>query len=160
MQVEAAVIGTGWCGGIRAETLSRSALVGKLHICELRADRLAQVHKLTAAATATRDHRDIINNRSIAVVYISTTPEETHFPLARDCLNAGKHVFLEKPIALELWEADALITLARRNGLKFTIGYSQRFNTKIAYAKKKIADGTLGKPVSVMVSRHLSRTLG
>ena len=52
---------------------------------------------------------------------------------------------LEKPIALELWEADELIKLAKRNNLKFTIGYSQRFNTKIAYAKKKITDGTLGK---------------
>ena len=67
---------------------------------------------------------------------------------------------LEKPIALELWEADELITIAKRNNLKFTIGYSQRFNTKIAYAKKKIADGTLGKVVSVLVSRHLSRALG
>ena len=55
---------------------------------------------------------------------------------------------LEKPIALELWEADELIMLAKRNNLKFTIGYSQRFNTKIAYAKKKITDGTLGKVVS------------
>ena len=52
---------------------------------------------------------------------------------------------LEKPIALELWEADELIQLAKRNNLKFTIGYSQRFNTKIAYAKKKIIDGTLGQ---------------
>ena len=67
---------------------------------------------------------------------------------------------LEKPIALELWEADELIQLAKRNNLKFTIGYSQRFNTKIAYAKKKITDGTLGKVVSVLVSRHLSRALG
>ena len=69
-------------------------------------------------------------------------------------------MLLEKPIALELWEADELITLAKRGGLKFTIGYSQRFNPKFAYAKKKITDGTLGKVVSVMVSRHLSRSLG
>src|SRR3569833_3123045 len=94
------------------------------------------------------------------VVYISTTPEQTHYPIARDCLRAGKHVLLEKPTAMEFWEADELITLAKRGGLKFTIGYSQRFNTKVAYAKKKITDGTLGKVVSVMVSRHLSRSLG
>src|SRR4030095_12816158 len=160
MQLEVAVIGTGWCGGIRAETLSRSALVSKLHICEIRPDRLGEVRAPHNPATATLDYQDIINNPRISVVYICTTPEHTHFPIARDCLQAGKHVLLEKPIALELWEADTLITLAKRGNLKFTIGYSQRFNTKIAYAKKKIADGTLGRPVSVMVSRHLSRSLG
>src|SRR5262247_3693820 len=159
-QVEAGVIGTGWCGGIRAETLSRSALVDKLHICEIRPDRLAEVKALTNPATATLDYQDFIKNDNIRIVYICTTPETTHYPIARDCLRAGKHVLLEKPIALEFWEADELITLAKRNNVKFTIGYSQRFNPKVAYAKKKIADGTLGKVVSVMVSRHLSRSLG
>jgi predicted dehydrogenase len=158
--LECAVIGTGWCGGIRAETLSRSALCKKLHICEIRPDRLAEVKALTNPATATFDYHDIIKNDDISVVYISTTPESTHYPIARDCLRAGKHVLLEKPIAMELFEADELIETAKRRGLKFTIGYSQRFHTKFAYAKKKITDGTLGKPVSVMVSRHLSRSLG
>src|SRR4030081_3791489 len=159
-RVEVAVIGTGWCGGIRAETLSRSSLVDKLHICEIRPDRLAEVKTLTNAATATLDYRDIVKNDRIKVVYISTTPESNHYPIARDCLRVGKHVLLEKPIAIELFEADELIEIAKRANLKFTIGYSQRFNPKLAYAKKKISDGTLGKPGSVMVSRHLSRSLG
>jgi predicted dehydrogenase len=159
-QVEVAVIGTGWCGGIRAETLSRSALVDKLHICEIRPDRLAEIETLTRPATATLDYQDIVNNPNIAVVYVCTTPEQNHYPITRDCLKAGKHVLLEKPIALQLWEADELITLAKRGRRKFTIGYSQRFNPKFAYARKKITDGTLGKVVSVMVSRHLSRSLG
>jgi myo-inositol 2-dehydrogenase/D-chiro-inositol 1-dehydrogenase len=158
--VEAAVIGVGWVGGTRAETLSRTALVDKLHLCEIRPERLAEVKKLYKPATATLDYNDIINNPNISVVYISTTPESNHYPICRDCLKSGKNVMLEKPIALELWEADELIMLAKRNNLKFTIGYSQRFNTKIAFAKKKITDGTLGKVVSVLVSRHLSRSLG
>src|SRR6476660_19796 len=131
-QVEVAVIGTGWCGGIRAETLSRSALVDKLHVCEIRPERLAEIKALTRPATATLNYQDIIGNDDISVVYVCTTPESNHFPITRDCLKAGKHVLLEKPIALELWEADELILLAKRNGLKFTIGYSQRFNPKIA----------------------------
>ncbi len=159
-QVEVAVIGTGWCGGIRAETLARSALVDKLHICEIRPERLAEVKALTNPATATTDYQDIVKNPAIEVVYISTTPEQTHYPIARDCMRAGKHVLLEKPIALELAEADELIALSHQKGVKFTIGYSQRFNPKIAYAKKSIMDGTLGKVVNVMVSRHLSRNLG
>src|SRR5262245_25364858 len=94
--VEAAVIGTGWCGGIRAETLSRSALVDKLHICEIRPDRLAEVRALTRPSTATFDYQDIVRNDNISVVYISTTPDSNHYPITRDCLRAGKNVLLEK----------------------------------------------------------------
>src|ERR1700675_3313769 len=159
-EVEVAAIGVGWVGGTRVETLSRTALVDKLHICDIKPERLAELKARYQAATATLDYQDIIKNDNISVVFISTTPETNHYPIARDCLKAGKHVMLEKPIALELFEADELIEIARRGNLKFTIGYSQRFNTKLAYARKKIADGTLGRPVSVMVSRHLSRGLG
>ena len=159
-QVDVAVIGTGWCGGIRAEALAKSALVDRLHICEIRPDRLAEVKALTNPVTATLHHQEIIDHPDISVVYISTTPEGTHYPIARDCLKVGKHVLLEKPIALELWEADELIGIAEEKHLKFTIGYSQRFNPKIAYAKKSIAEGKLGNVVNVLVSRHLSRSLG
>jgi predicted dehydrogenase len=159
-QVEVGCIGVGWIGGLRAEMLARTALVDKLHLCDIRPDRLAEVKALYKPATATLDYNDIINNPNISVVFVSTTPEANHYPIARDCLKGGKNVMLEKPIALELWEADELIHIAKQNNLKFTIGYSQRFNTKIAYAKKKIVDGTLGNVVSVLVSRHLSRALG
>src|SRR5271155_2843671 len=158
--VEAGVIGVGWIGGLRADTLSRTALVDRLHLCDIKPDRLAEVTKLYKPATSTLDYNDLIKNDNIRVVYVSTTPEANHYPIARDCLKSGKNVMLEKPIALELWEADELIQLSNRNNLKFTIGYSQRFNPKVAFAQKKITDGTLGKVVSVLVSRHLSRELG
>lgn len=145
---------------MRAETLARSALVDKLHICEIRPNRLEEMRALTNPATATLDYQDIVRNPAIEVVYISTTPEPTHYPIARDCLKAGKHVLLEKPIAMDLSEADDLINISRETGVKFTIGYSQRFNPKVAYARKAVAEGKLGKVVNVMVSRHLSRSLG
>src|SRR5260370_32073979 len=80
--------------------------------------------------------------------------------MARDFLAAGKHVFLEKQIAVEFTEADELINLCKTKGLKFSIGYSQRFNPKYAYVRKLIRDGTIGKPVSALVSRHITRGLG
>ena len=75
-----------------------------VHICEIRPERLEEVRQLTNPATATLDYKDIVNNPNIDVVYISTTPEQTHYPIARDCLKAGKNVLLEKPIAMELAE--------------------------------------------------------
>jgi predicted dehydrogenase len=69
-------------------------------------------------------------------------------------------VLLEKPMALELEEADELIALSRQKKLAFTIAYSQRFNPKFVYIKRSLEDGTIGEPVSALVSRHITRNLG
>jgi predicted dehydrogenase len=159
-QINVGIIGTGWCGGIRAETCASNPVVGNLHIAEVKPERLAEVAKATGAKTATTDYRELLKVREIDAYMISATPETNHYPMARECLLAGKHVFLEKPIAIELHEADELIAIARRNKVKFTIGYSQRFNPKFAYVKKAITDGTIGRPVSAVVSRHITRSLG
>jgi predicted dehydrogenase len=159
-QLNVAVIGTGWCGGIRAITCANSALVGELHLAETNPERLAEMKAATNPASATDDWEALLANPDIQAVMISTTPETLHHPMARDALTAGKHVLLEKPIALTLEEADELIELADSRGLKFTIGYSQRFNTKQALAKRSITDGSLGDPVSVLISRHIARSLG
>jgi predicted dehydrogenase len=157
--ISAAVVGTGWCGGIRAETLAAHALVKELHLAETRAERLAELSDKLKPASATADYRELLG-KDIQVVYISATPESTHYPIARDFLSAGKHVFLEKPIAMTLAQADELIKIAKDQRLKFTIGYSQRFNPKFAYVRKCIRDATIGRPVTALVSRHITRMLG
>lgn len=159
-QIAVAVVGTGWCGGIRVDTCAAHPLVKSLHLAENRPERLAEVAKKCNPKSATGNYKDLVGNPEIDAVYISATPEDTHFPMARDFLAAGKHVFLEKPIALELSEADQLIDLCIKNELKFTIGYSQRFNPKFAYVRKSIRDGSIGTPVSALVSRHITRSLG
>ena len=158
--INVGVIGTGWCGGIRAETCAKSPFVNDLHIAEIKEARLKEVTALANPVTATTDYRLLLENPTIDAVMISTTPEPTHYPIAKESLEAGKHVLLEKPIALELREADELIRLARSKDLVFTIGYSQRFNPKFAYVKRSIEDGTIGDPVSALVSRHITRNLG
>jgi predicted dehydrogenase len=159
-QMGVAVVGTGWCGGIRAETLASHSLVKSLHLAETRAERLAELKQKLKPASATADYKQLLGNKDIEAVYISATPESTHYPMAKDFLSAGKHVFLEKPIAMALAEADELIKIAREKKLKFTIGYSQRFNPKYAYVRKSIREKTIGTPVTALVSRHITRMLG
>jgi len=96
-QVGVAIVGTGWCGGIRAETCAAHPLTKSLHLAEIRPERLAEVAKATRAKSALADYRELLKNPEIEAVYISATPETTHYPMARDSLAAGKHVFLEKP---------------------------------------------------------------
>ena len=159
-QINVGIIGTGWCGGIRAVACSASPFVKDLHIAEIKEERLKEVAEQTKPVTATTDYHKLIANKSIDAIIISATPETTHYPMAKDSLEAGKHVFLEKPIALELSEADELIALAHEKNVSFTIGYSQRFNPKFAYVKRSIEDGTIGQPISALVSRHITRNLG
>ncbi|TDC96563.1 Gfo/Idh/MocA family oxidoreductase [Actinomadura sp. 7K507] len=158
-QINLGIVGTGWCGGIRADVAAASPLVDRLHLAEIRPERLAEVAERTAASTATADYHDVLA-QDVDAVIVSATPETVHHPMARDCLLAGKHVLLEKPLALTLDEADELIGLAEERDLKFAIGYSQRFNAKQAYVRQCVQDGTLGRPVSALVSRHITRNLG
>lgn len=159
-KINIGIIGTGWCGGIRADVCADHPLINELHIAETREERLAEVAKATEPVSAVTDYRRLIENDKIDAVMISSTPEDTHYPMTKAALLAGKHVFLEKPLAETLEEADELVALAKSRNLKFSIGYSQRFNPKFAFIREKIADGTLGEPVSALVSRHLTRNLG
>ena len=158
--IHVGVIGTGWCGGIRAETCRASPLVKGLHVAEIDERRLGAIADKTRPDSATTDYKKLLARADLDAVMICATPESTHHPMAKESLLAGKHVLLEKPIALTLAEADELIGIARSKQLLFTIGYSQRFNPKFAYVKKSIEDGTIGEPVSALVSRHITRGLG
>ena len=106
------------------------------------------------------DWEELVADPAIDAIMVSATPETLHYPMAKAVLESGKHVLLEKPMALTLDEADELIGTGRGAGLKFTIGYSQRFNAKQAMVKRSIDDGTLGQVSSILVSRHITRSLG
>ena len=159
-QLNVSVIGTGWCGGIRAVACAQHPIVADLHIAETNPERLAEMVAETDPVSSTSNWEELVARDDIDVAMISATPETLHYPMAKAALEAGQHVLLEKPIALRLEEADELIDIAERNNLKFTIGYSQRFNAKQALAKRSLMNGDLGEPSSILVSRHIGRNLG
>ena len=159
-QINVGVIGTGWCGGIRANACHDNPLVNKLFLAETNTKRLNVLKNTLDIEGATEDWKELINNDEIDTIIISATPETTHYPMALAALEAGKNVFLEKPIATTLEEAEKLIDLSIKKNLKFTIGYSQRFNAKYAYVKKSLQEKIIGEPVTCLVSRHITRELG
>jgi scyllo-inositol 2-dehydrogenase (NAD+) len=159
-KISVAVIGTGWIGEIRAKACANHPLVESVYIAEIDPAKLARVGEETRAKTATTDYRELLSRDEIDAFIVCTTPETTHYPITKDCLLARKHVLLEKPMGLELKEADEMIALASKAGVKFTIGYTQRFNPKYAYVKQCLVNGTLGRPVTALVSRNVSRSIG
>src|SRR5207245_1609361 len=87
-----AIVGTGWCGGIRAETCAAHPLAKSLHLAEIRPERLAEVARSTGAKTAVTDYGALLKMGEIDAVYISATPETTHYPMARAWLARGDGV--------------------------------------------------------------------
>lgn len=156
--ISVGVVGTGWIGRRRAETCAAHPLVRELHLADVQEDAAREAATATGAASFTTDYRDLLGR--VDGVIVSTAPETTHYPVARDCLAAGVHVLLEKPMAFTLEEADELVTLARDRGVKFAVGYTQRFQPRFSYLKQCVVDGAVGRPVTALVSRHITRQLG
>lgn len=77
------------------------------------------------------------------VVHI-TTPPQSHFGLAKMCLEAGCHVYVEKPFTLNTTEAEQLIDLANHNGKKLTAGHNAQFTHAMIKMRKLVEDGYLG----------------
>lgn len=94
----------------------------------------------------------ILVEPSIQAVAIATQPSR-HFDLAKRALLAGKHVFVEKPLALEFRQAKELAALARRSGLRLMIGHILRFHPAFARLQTLIASGGIGRLLRLEANR-------
>jgi len=81
------------------------------------------------------------------VVHI-TTPPQSHYSLAKQCLEAGSHVYLEKPFTITAEEAESLVSLAENKGLKITAGHNYQFTLEMLEMRRLVSNGFLkGRPV-------------
>ena len=95
-------------------------------------------------AKIVRDLEQLLAMPQISLVAIST-PNETHFPFAKRCLEAGRHVVVDKPFTNSLPEARELVALAKKNDRILTVYQDRRFDGDFRTVKKLFADDTLGK---------------
>ena len=159
-RINVGVIGTGWVGGIRANACAHNGIVDELHIAEINPKRQSEIQAETNPTSITDNWQTIIDSESIDVIVISMTPETQRYPILMAALEAGKNVFVEKPIAPTIEEAEQAYALADSKNLKITIGYSRRFDPRYVYVKKSLREGLIGDPVTCLVSRHSTRELG
>ncbi len=158
--VRLGIVGTGWVGLTRARTAAADGRVTELHLADVKRETVLLAAAETNATSFRSDYTELLDADLVDAFIVSTAPEDTHYPIARDCLAAGKHVLLEKPMALTLDEAGSLIEVAEGTGATFTVGYSQRFQPKFAFVKEQFDSGALGKPTTILISRHITRELG
>jgi predicted dehydrogenase len=108
------------------------------------ADRLAELAKGHGIARTHAQVEALLENREVDAVYIAV-PNKFHAPLARQALQAGKHVILDKPFAMNVTEALEVAAAARTAGKVFTLGMNQRFNASSQKVRALVEQGTLGE---------------
>lgn len=137
-RLRAGVIGVGYLGRFHAQkyaALGDVDLVGIADVSRQRAEEVAA----EVGTTAFIDYRELLGQVDLVSIVV---PTQYHFPVAKDCLEAGCHILLEKPVTQTVEEADELIRMAADRRLVFQVGHLERFNPAIL-ALKGVLKGPL-----------------
>jgi predicted dehydrogenase len=144
--VRVACIGMGWWSDVLADAITRSSKL-KIVACFSRsADKRESFAKKYACRAAT-SYEAILENAEIEAI-INTTPNDAHLETTRQAAEAGKHVFLDKPIANSVSEGRKITEICRAAGVILALGYQRRRESHFRWIKAQIDAGNFGKLVN------------
>ena len=139
-----AVIGAGYWGPNLVRNLNEAPGADPVAVADLSDERLETIHKRFPAVRTTKDHRELFADPSIDAVCIAT-PVGTHRRLAEEAFAAGKHVFVEKPIAGSIEDSEAIIRASERARKTLMVGHTFVYNPAVVNVRERIVRGDLGK---------------
>lgn len=155
--VATAVIGTGNRGSHLLRGVLEQPDAKVVALCDIKPDRLDK-----AATAAARDNpatysewRRVIDRQDVQAVFIATPPD-LHAPMAIAALEAGKHVYCEKPIGITATQVRDVVRAARRSKAVFVAGQQLRSTGMLAEAVQKIREGIIGEILMVKAQRQAS----
>lgn len=140
MSMKVGLIGAGGWGKNLARTLHELGALGG--IAELRLEVRAELKALYPAIPLYPDYPPLLQSDLPAVAI--ATPAATHFSITKEVLLAGKHVFVEKPLAMSTAEAEELVALAHKAGRILMVGHLLLYQPAIAWIKDSLDSGRLG----------------
>ncbi len=140
------------CGRVSADyhlpALKKLAGVEIIALADISTDRLNWVGDRFHVKQRYTDYRSILHNPSIDAVAVCV-PVQFHAEIALHVLDAGKHLFIEKPLALNLDECNCLIEHARKVNTKVMVGFNLRYHRLVREAQRIIQEGVLGTIESI-----------
>ena len=151
-QINIGVVGCGYWG---PNLIRNFRSVPECHVklaCDRDQKRLAYVKQLYPEINTTTDYEVLINDTEIDAICIAT-PVWTHFELAKKSLEAGKHTFVEKPMASNVSQCRELVELADRNMLILMTGHTFIYSAPIRKIKEIVACGDIGKLLYISSQR-------
>ena len=144
--LKVACIGMGWWSDVLADAMKRS---GRFEIasCYTRSNEKRQAFSKKYGCAASPSYEAILADRTIEAV-VNTTPNNVHCETTSQAARAGKHVFLDKPIANTVADARALTAECRKAGVVLALGYQRRKESHFRWIRRQIDDGHFGKLVN------------
>lgn len=136
------VIGLGYWGPNLVRNFAAHEEVSEVTACDMRKERLAFIKSRFPAVKLTENCEDIIKSNSDIVVI--ATPVDTHFHFAKNALEAGKHIWVEKPFTSSVRQAEELIEIADRKNLKIFVDHTFIYNGAVKKVKELVDNGELG----------------
>jgi predicted dehydrogenase len=145
LMLNVAIVGCGKIADDHAEQIQRIPGVQIVGACDREALMARQFAQRFPVKKHYSDLDEMLSDAKPDVVHI-TTPPQSHFGIAKACLEAGSHVYVEKPFTLYENDAKRLLEIADERGLKVTAGHDDQFRHSARVARKLIQDGYLGGP--------------
>ena len=139
-----AVVGAGRIGTLRARLAAKHPAVSFLAVSDKVPSQAKALAELAGADLHSADNDEIIAHPRVNAVFVST-PEGEHAAPVCKALELGKPVLVEKPLALSLNDAEAILKTLRATGGTLRVGYSRRFKECFLRAKEQMLHGRLGK---------------
>lgn len=153
-----AIVGCGKIADQHMQAIQRIPDCRIVALCDRELLMARQLGERLGVSECFADPAEMLKSASPDVVHI-TTPPQSHFSLAQQCLESGSHVYLEKPFTVTAREAEALIRLAEANHLKMTAGHNLQFTLEMLRMRRLLKEEFLGgKPVHV--ESHWTYDLG
>jgi predicted dehydrogenase len=151
--IKAALFGCGYWGANLCRVLAQSRRFDLTWVSDLNPATLDRAHRLAPMAKTTTRVDEVLSDSSIDAVVVATPPS-SHAEVAQMALEAGKHVFVEKPLARSSAECEAMCTSAERNNRFLMVGHTFMYNGAVRQVKSIIDSGTLGD-IYYVFSRRL-----
>jgi predicted dehydrogenase len=137
------IIGYGYWGPNLTRNFAELPQSEIIAIADMKDEQLKRAQAKYPQAILTKDYRDLLSLNLDAIVV--STPPVTHYPIAKDCLEHGLSVLVEKPLTLDSQQAEQLVELAEAKGLVLMVGHTFEYNSAVHALKSYIDSGELGE---------------
>ena len=153
-RVKIAVIGTGRMGSVHCRNIVRQIPGAELvAVCDIRLEVAQAVADELGIERVVKDYHELLADKNIEAILIATSTD-THAFIMKDVAAAGKHIFCEKPLALNLADIDDALAAVEKAGVKLQVGFNRRFDKSFQRVHEVVASGEIGRPCILRITNR------